>query len=422
MPPILLVCGYANNDVMNRIVLLAGLFTCAAGVAACSSNVALTRPGPVLEASLPAAIARGCIPTSASSQTIALPPAGGLTGTITMGAVGAATGCPVSVTVATGADATLTAKTALASSSTRRAQDATATAAPLPTPLAQVDLTSQASSASWLSITFTMPTSVPAGRYPATVTTTVDLGDGQTYSQVTNYTLIVAPNGTAALTGVNVTFGQYSSGLLSVYPQGTVLPVPSPVPSASASATPSATASAVPTASASPAASAHPTTAPTSTPVASATPTSSAAPDCAGGVSGSSSTTTACGTFTISGSYDGGPNAGQPVATSAPLYATCRNGLPCSIPIPGYFAGTVVVTIPNYDPGYQQTAAPAACPYVPEAQSGPQGDTYTLSFPLNGMQYQFSAPQTCTIVAEPPTNVFPDPGFDASVSFSVYYY
>jgi hypothetical protein len=402
---------------MKRIALFAGLFICAAGVTACSSNVALMRPGPVLEASLPAAIARGCIQTDASSQTIALPSAGGVTGTITMGSVGAATGCPVSVTVATGADATLTAKTALVSSSTRRADDATATPAPLPTPLAQVDLSSQATSASWLAITFTLPASVPAGRYPATVTTTVDLGEGQTYSQVMNYTLIVSPNGTAALTGINVTFGQYSSGLLAVYPQGTVLPQPSPVPSASASATPSP----APSVSASAAPTATPTTAPTATPVASATPTSPAAPDCAGTSLTGYSTTTPCGTFTVSGAYDGGPNAGQAVSSSGQLFATCVGGLQCYVEVPAYFAGTVVVTIPNYDPGYQQIAAPAACPYVPQTQSGPHGDTYTLSFPLNGAQYQFSGSQTCTITAEPPTGNFGQPGADATVAFPVYY-
>jgi hypothetical protein len=370
-------------------------FVLAAGVAACSSSPVDLKPMPTVSASasgafLSAAIATGCIGASKGDQTAPLPAAGGVTGTVTVGPVAlTGSGCALSVEVATGADASLQ-----SSAVSARVRRAAAEASPLPSPIAQVDLSTTTSNASWLAVTFTMPTSVPAGSYPATITTTVDLGDGQTYTTTTNYTVTVAPNGTAALHGINVTLGQYSNGLLSIYPQGTILPAPSsPSPSPSASATAAPTATAPPTM----AASATPTRTPTPSPTPTAVPTT--AVDCL-----NVNAIVQCGNYVSNGSYDGpggyySPEPTPGVSSPQPLYNhTIQGDLEGTVYIPYYwFVGTVTVTLDNYAPGQQQMPTNDCPSTFTLTQSGIMGDTYTMAFPANGAQSALGDVGYCSI-------------------------
>jgi hypothetical protein len=366
----------------------------AAALAACSSDRSSVPPAlPVSAAptaALPAAVATGCIGASAASQTTPLPAAGGVTGTVTVGAVaGAANACALAVTVATGGDATLTSTVALASA--RRTASTAAT--PLPTPLAQVELSTTTTTATWLAVSLTVPSSVPAGTYPATITTTIDLGEGQTYTTTTNYTITVASNGTAAITGLNVTLGQYSAGLLTIYPAGTVLPTPSAAPSPSATPTATPTATATPTSA--------PSATPTPTPSPSPTPTTVAttAADCL-----TVNALTACGSYVANGSYDGPAGFYSPaptpgVTTPQPLYNHSVQGdLEGYVTIPYYwFAGTITITLDNYAPGQQQTPTNNCPSTLTLTQSGILGDTYTLTIPANGAQSAVGTGTGCNI-------------------------
>jgi len=381
----------------SRVRVLLFGFVVATGVAACSSNSVTLRPMPTIAPSaqaavLPAAIATGCVGTSISNQTAPLPAAGGVTGTITVGPVSStASGCALSVEVATGADASLTTSKAVSAVTDARVRRA-AEASPLPSPIAQVDLSTTTTTTSWLAVTFALPSSVPAGSYPATITTTVDLGDGQTYTTTTNYTLTVDSKGNAALHGLNVTLGQYSNGLLSIYPQGTILPTPS-----SPSPTPSATATATPTPTATP------TVAPTATPTPTSSPTPTAVPtsavDCL-----NVNAIAQCGSYVTNGSYDGpagyySPEPTPGVSSPQPLYNHSIQGdLEGYVTIPYYwFVGTVTITLDNYAPGQQQHPTNNCPSTFTVTQSGTLGDTYTLTFPANGVQSALATEGVCNI-------------------------
>ncbi len=233
------------------------------GLAACGGGSTTLTPRTV---ALATAIAHGCISPSTSAVTASLPTAGGVGGTLTVGAVASASAACSSITVATGADATLSASSAsmaavARASASRRAQAASS----LPAPLAQVSLTNEYSgNLPWQTLTLTVPTvSLPAGVYPATIT--APLEDGQLYTQ--DYTITIDASGNATLkspaTGsALVTLGAGATGVLSIYPAGTVLA--SPTPTATPSTSPTATAA--PTATPTPAPSQTPTPMPASSP------------------------------------------------------------------------------------------------------------------------------------------------------------
>jgi hypothetical protein len=391
-------------------------FVGAAGMAACASNSGALGPAPTSSsvAVLPAATATGCIGASAATQTAALPAAGGVTGTVTVGPVTTtAAGCALSVEVATGADASLQVGK-VTSAQVRKTGAAQAT--PLPSPIAQVDLSTTTTSSTWLAVTFTVPSSVPAGSYPATIATTVDLGDGQTYTTTTNYTITVSSNGTAALTGLNVTLGQYSTGLLSIYPQGTVLPTPSPTPLASPTATP--------TPSASPTATPMKSPTPTPSPSPSPSPTPTAVPTSADGCLASVYVLATCGNYISNGYYDGPAGFYSPaptpgVSSPQPLYnETMQGDLRGQVTIPYYyFVGTITITLDNYATGQQQTPT-NNCPTSLFAltQSGILGDTYTLTFPANGSQGSTGG-QFCEIIVDVPNEIAANGAYVLEVTY-----
>jgi hypothetical protein len=226
-------------------------------------------------ATLPAALATGCAYPSTQAQTTALPSAGGVSGTISLGALAQASSVCLALTVATGADATL------AGSSVQRRTLATT----LPTPLLQVELTNTyTGTITWTSTTLNVG-NLPAGQYPATITsTTLEPGGGSVSTTVTNFTVTVDAQGVAVVSGplgalALSTLTPGTNGVLSIYPAGTVLPTPSPSPSptpaSSPSPTPSASPSPSPTQTPSPAPTQTPSPAPTQTP--SPAPTSSPA-------------------------------------------------------------------------------------------------------------------------------------------------
>jgi hypothetical protein len=232
-------------------------------------------------ASLPAAVANNCIAANAQAHTTALPAAGGVTGTVSLGALPAASSTCVAVTLATGADATLAINTTTLQSSARKTLAATTVP-----PLVQIDFSNATNvQLSLTSITLNVPSSVPAGSYPATITTSYDRGDGILNTTVVNVTVTVSNSGQATIGGLSV--GQpltvITSGkeaLFTIYPAGTVLP--------SASATPTAGPTTSPTATASPMASASPSPTMSPTPFPTASPT--AAPTVAGAIVGTSLT------------------------------------------------------------------------------------------------------------------------------------
>ena len=265
-----------SRNVTSPGAYRAGPFLLASLLAACGGSSVSPGRAP---AALSAARATGCITPSAAAQTTALPAAGGVTGTISIGPFATASSTCVGVTLATGADATLTSGTTIALAARRRALAATVA----PQALAQVELSNTTNvQLTWASVTLELPANaVPAGSYPATITTTVDLGDGQTTTSVANFTITVTTDGRAVVTGPSLSkalavLTADTSGVLSIYPAGTVLPTQTPVPTESE--TPSASPSSSASASAAPTVrpSVAPTVKPTATP--SAAPTSTANP------------------------------------------------------------------------------------------------------------------------------------------------
>jgi hypothetical protein len=200
-------------------------------LAACGGVGSNAPSAPV--ASLPAAVAQRCIAPATQAQTVALPAAGGVTGTISIGPVATASSACERVTLATGSDASLavsaTTAASVARAAVRTAQERAQSESPVPAqPLAQVELTNAYSgNLTWASVTLQLPAgSVPAGQYPATITTTIVLGDGQISTSVKNFTVTVNASGQAIVTGPSVAsalavLGADTTGLLSIYPAGT---------------------------------------------------------------------------------------------------------------------------------------------------------------------------------------------------------
>ena len=267
------------------VLALSLLNACGGGSTVNSTPVAVV-------ASLPAAIANDCIPANAQAQTSMLPAAGGVTGTVSVGALPASSSTCASVTLATGADATL----AITNTTTQSAERKTV-AAPVVPPLAQIDFSNATNvQLSLTTIKFNVPSSVTPGSYPATIATSYDRGDGILNTTVVNVTVTISSSGEAVISGL--TIGQPltiitpgKQALFTLYQPGTVLPSPSATPSAS----PTTSQTAAPTAS--PAASALPSPMMSPTPFRTASPT--AAPTVAGAIVGTSLTITpaACAVF-----------------------------------------------------------------------------------------------------------------------------
>jgi hypothetical protein len=233
---------------------------------ACGGSSGSTPNSPIV---LPAASAEGCIYPATQAQTVALPTAGTVSGTISVGALATASHTCLAVTLATGADATLTSGTIGADAAHRRALATSV----VPPPLVSVELSNTYDGQlTWATVTLQLPAgSVPAGSYPATITTTVVLGDGQTSTSVANFTVTVSSSGKAIVTGPSLTqalavLTADTTGVLSIYARGTVLPTPTPVGVESASPSPTPASSPSPTAPPTAIPTATPTAAPTLTP------------------------------------------------------------------------------------------------------------------------------------------------------------
>ncbi len=221
---------------------------------------------------------------STQAQTVALAPAGGVSGTISVGAFPAASQTCIAITLATGADATAnTAASIVRVASGERAQSATPAPAPTPMPLLTISITDAFSYGVVITgMTLNTPSNLnfPDGTYYATISDQTSLGY-----------VFTAKNGTLTLSSTNAQFlvTPLDTATLTLYPRGYV-PVfstsPSASPSASASASTAPSPSAVPSASAVPSPTPIPTSTPTprptpkptATPVPTATPTPSPTP------------------------------------------------------------------------------------------------------------------------------------------------
>jgi hypothetical protein len=217
---------------------------------------------------LPAATARTCVYPSTQAQTVALAPAGGVSGTISVGAFPAASQTCIAITLATGADATANAAASIVRvASGERAQAATPAPAPTPMPLLTISITDAFSYGVVITgMTLNTPSNLnfPDGTYYATISDQTSLGY-----------VFTAKNGTLTLSSTNAQFlvTPLDTATLTLYPRGYV-PVFSTSPSASPSASLAPSPSAVPSASAVP----SPTPIPTSTPTPKPTPKPTATP------------------------------------------------------------------------------------------------------------------------------------------------
>lgn len=255
--------AYSRATVLVASVLTSG------SLVACGGSSGSTPTSPAV---LSAAVATGCLYPSTQAQTTAIPRAGAVSGTVSLGAFASSSSTCIPITVATGADATLAvnAKGAVSALSVRRAL---ATSAPLPPPITQIELSNTyAGNLNWASITLQLPPgSVPAGQYPATITTQIVSGDGQVSTSVANFYVTVSSTGQAVVTGPDIThflaiLSADTTGLLAIYPAHAVLPTPSPIGVESPSPSPSPSAIPMPTPSPTLSPSPTPTVAPTLTP------------------------------------------------------------------------------------------------------------------------------------------------------------
>jgi hypothetical protein len=252
-----------------RAAVFVASFLASGSLVACGGSSGSTPSSPTV---LSAAEATGCLYPSTQAQTTAIPTAGGVSGTISLGAFASASSSCIAITVATGADATLAvnAKAVSAVSSVRRAD---ATSSPLPPPITQVELSNtSAGNVTWTTVTLQLPpTSFPAGQYPATIATQSISGDGELTTSVATFTVTVSSTGNAVVKGPGLTHVlgiilSGTTGLLSIYPAQTVLPTATPVAVESASPSPSPSSTPTPAQSPTPVPSPTPTAAPTLTP------------------------------------------------------------------------------------------------------------------------------------------------------------
>ncbi len=257
-----------------RVILTLGVF--GFFFAGCGGSSTLTPPPRSIV--LPAASAKTCVYPSTQAQTVALPSAGGVSGTISVGAFPAASQTCVTITLATGTDATANAAASIVRvASGERAQSSTPAPAPTPMPLLTISITDAFSYGVVVTgMTLNTPSNLnfPDGTYYATISDQTSLGY-----------VFTAKNGTLTLSSTNAQFlvTPLDTATLTLYPRGYV-PVFSTSPSASPSA--SSAPSAVPSASAAPSPTPIPTSTPTprptpkptATPVPTATPTPSPTP------------------------------------------------------------------------------------------------------------------------------------------------
>jgi hypothetical protein len=231
---------------------------------------------------LPAASAKTCIYPSTRAQTVALPSAGGVSGTISVGAFPAASQTCLTVTLATGTDTNAgatAASLARIASIERRALSATPAPAPTPMPLLTISIDDAFSYGFVVTgMTLTTPSNLnfPDGTYYATISDQPNVGY-----------VFTAKGGTLTLSSTNAQFLviPFDTATLTLYPRGYV-PVFSDSPTASPSASAVASPSAVPSASTVPSSTPvptptptpRPTPKPTATPVPTATPTPSPTP------------------------------------------------------------------------------------------------------------------------------------------------
>jgi hypothetical protein len=205
---------------------------------------------------------------STQAQTVALAPAGGVSGTISVGAFPAASQTCIAITLATGSDATANAAASIVRvASSERAQSATPAPAPTPMPLLTISITDAFSYGVVVTgMTLNTPSNLnfPDGTYYATISDQTSLGY-----------VFTAKNGTLTLSSTSAQFlvTPLDTATLTLYPRGYV-PVFSTSPSASPSASPAPSPSPVPSASAVP----SPTPIPTSTPTPKPTPKPTATP------------------------------------------------------------------------------------------------------------------------------------------------
>ncbi len=234
-----------------------------------------TVPGAAPIYTLSSAVATGCVYPTTVAQSVALPTAGGVTGTIGIGAVSTSSGTCSAVKVATGADTVSTNARARRAASKALAE----TSPTLPPPEIQISLTdTYTGNLEWAFIKLQLkPDTLAPGQYPAAIVSTVDLGDGQTSTSFKTFTVTIGADGSAVITGPNA--GKFlavlaadTTGTLNIYKPGTVLPTPEPLPisTPTETPTPSSTATPTPTPSATP--SPAPSTTPTAPPIASPAP------------------------------------------------------------------------------------------------------------------------------------------------------
>jgi hypothetical protein len=269
--------GYLPNSAYPRVPFRLRLVLVVAFLTGCSAST--TTVAPVAEPQLATASATKCLYPSTSAQTVALPSAAGVTGTISIGALPVTSSTCLGVTLATGADAVSgdTSSPGASTADARQRDEATPQPA-LPAPIASISLTNAyTGNLTWAAVTLNIPAgSVPAGSYPARIVSTLDLADGQQETSFKNFTVVVSASGAVAIVappGSNILaiLAADTTGTLTIYPRGTVLPTPAPIPTETPTPIATATASASPSPSASP--TATPIASPTPPPASSPTPT-----------------------------------------------------------------------------------------------------------------------------------------------------
>jgi hypothetical protein len=250
----------------------AGAFLAIVVLDACGGS---TVPGAAPVYILSSAVATGCVYPMTVAQSVALPTAGGVAGTIGIGAVPNSSGTCSAVKVATGSDTVSTDARARRAVSKALAE----TSPTLPPPEIQISLTdTYTGNLEWAFIKLQLkPDTLAPGQYPAAIVSTVDLGDGQISTSFKTFTVTIGADGSAVITGPNA--GKFlavlaadTTGTLNIYKPGTVLPTPEPLPisTPTETPTPSSTATPTPTPTATP--SPAPSKTPTAPPVASPTP------------------------------------------------------------------------------------------------------------------------------------------------------
>jgi hypothetical protein len=328
-----------------RLVPYFGLAALAVAMSSCGGSG--SSPSGGASATLAADKATKCVYPSAAAQTVALPGAGGVTGTASFDAFPSSSTTCLTLTLSTGTDAIHAAADRRRAASTEPA-----------TPLISLSLYNAFSGTTTINgATMNVPTTTfPDGSYPATITTIVIES-----AYTTNYVVKVSHGVLTFPSSPLMSIEDDGTGTFSVYPQGTILstPTPSVSPSASPSASPTSTATPTATPSPTPVPTVAPTRTPTAAPTSTATPTLSVvlSQNCYyAGYAGATITVTA----KVTGS----------VPTGDSLYYGWSIGWPFTVPGGGYqfynssvgleetvgTQPTATVTVPSFSPGTGQGA------------------------------------------------------------------